>query len=63
MLPLWSWGFGEQCIGGRVGVTFLYSLVSGLLEVVDCLGYFRGMDGEIDKGMRKWLHPGCIIRT
>ena len=59
-LPLWSWGFGEQFIGGCIGGMCLYSPVSGLLSVVNCLACFQGMGGEIDKGMRKWSSPSCV---
>ena len=60
-LPLWSWGFGERFIGGRIGGTRLYSPASGLLSVVDCLACFRGTGGEIDKGMRKRSSPSCVV--
>ena len=42
--PLWSQGFGALRVGGMC----LYSPALRLLDIVDCLGCFRGMGGEID---------------
>ena len=61
MLPLWSRGFGERFMGGRIGGTRLYSPVSGLLNVVDFLACFQGTGGEIDEGMRKQSSPSCVV--
>ena len=41
-------GFGEWCIGGRVGGMHLYSPASGSLAIVNLLACFQGMGGEID---------------